>query len=114
MKHIALALLLASAALQATAAGPIYRCGTSYSQTPCPGGKLVDAADPRSAAQRAEAQRIAARERRDAAQLERERRAREAADKASAAKAAASGPAHGKDKKKRAKVARIVPLKPAP
>ncbi|HMC17072.1 MAG TPA: hypothetical protein VKI18_15660 [Albitalea sp.] len=111
MKQLAIALLLTSAALQAVATGPIYRCGTSYSQTPCPGGKLVDAADPRSAAQRAEALRVTAKERRDAAQLERERHVREAADKASAAKASASGPQRGKAKKKRAKLARIVPLK---
>ena len=110
MKRLAVTVMLSLAALQATAAGPIYRCGTSYSQVPCPDGKLVDAADPRSAAQRAEAQRIAARERRDASQLERERHAREAADKASAAKSSASAPAKGK--KKRVKVTRIVPLKP--
>jgi hypothetical protein len=111
-RGVAVAVLLSLAAVQALAAQPIYRCGTTYSQVPCPDGKLVDAADPRSAAQRAEALRIAARERRDATQLERERRAREAADKAGAAKASASASGHGKDKKKRAKVTRIVPLKP--
>jgi hypothetical protein len=107
MKHLAVAMGLLLAALQADAGQPIFRCGSTYSQTPCPDGKVVDATDPRSAAQRAEARRIAARERRDAAQLERERRAREAADKASAPKAAASAPG----KTKHAKVAPVVPLK---
>ena len=110
MKRLAAALLLAATWLPATAVGPIYRCGTTYSQTPCPGGTLVEAADPRSAAQRAEARRIIARERQEAAQLERERRAREAADRASAAKGSASGPARGKDGKKRARATRVVPL----
>jgi len=110
MKHGLAALLLAGAALNAGAAGPIYRCGSVYSQVPCPDGKLIDSADPRSAAQRAEARRMAAWERRRAAELERERRTREAAAKASAPAASAGEQA----KSKRAKPPkRIVPLKPA-
>jgi hypothetical protein len=73
LSWLAVALLALSGA---GGAAPIYRCGNTYSQTPCPGGKLVDASDPRTAAQRAEARRIAAKEKRDAAR---------------AAKAAASG-----------------------
>ena len=72
-------LLLALLAPPADAAG-IYRCGPdgrTYSQTPCADGRLIDAADPRSDAERAEAKRVAARERNTAADLERERRARE-------------------------------------
>ncbi|MBG9389556.1 hypothetical protein [Caenimonas aquaedulcis] len=38
-------------ALPASAEG-VYRCGSSYSQEPCPGGKLVVVDDPRSQAQR--------------------------------------------------------------
>ena len=65
--------LLASACM-AQAAGPIYRCGGgTYSQVPCAGGTLVEAADPRTAAQRAEARRAAAAERKAARALERER-----------------------------------------
>lgn len=30
----------------------VYRCGNSYSQTPCPGGVTVDTADSRSATQK--------------------------------------------------------------
>lgn len=68
---LGLALLAGSAA-----AAPIYRCGNTYSQTPCPeGGKVVEATDPRSAAQRAEARRVAAAERKAAAEREREARA---------------------------------------
>jgi hypothetical protein len=70
-----LTLALATGAVHAQA---IYRCGKTYSQTPCPeGGKIIEATDPRSAAQRAEARRIAAAERRAAAARERERRALE-------------------------------------
>jgi hypothetical protein len=69
------------------AAAPIYRCGPDgrvYSQTPCADGRLIDAADPRSEAQRVEARRVVARERKAANDLERERRAREAAGPAQA------------------------------
>jgi hypothetical protein len=85
MKLAAAALLLSvglgTAVTSAQAAAPIYRCGadgTVYSQKPCAGGRLIDAADPRSDAQRAEAGRVAARERKLANDLERERRAQEA------------------------------------
>ena len=61
-------------------AQPVYRCGNAYSQSPCPdGGRVVDAADPRSAAQRAEAQRVVADEKRLAAEMHRERMAQEKA-----------------------------------
>jgi hypothetical protein len=47
-------LLLATAlgATHAGAADPVYRCGDSYSSQPCPGGKAVQADDPRSPQQR--------------------------------------------------------------
>jgi hypothetical protein len=100
--------------LFATLAGaaPIYRCGQTYTQTPCPGGRLIDAADPRSAAQRAEARRTVERERRLAAQMERDRQAQEAGTPqaqatgfdAKAPPPAASQPVPAKGKKKRVKV----------
>lgn len=65
-------------------AQPIYRCGPDgreYSQTPCPGGRLLDLADPRSAAQRAEARDVAAREARLATRLEAQRRQAESSAK---------------------------------
>ena len=82
MKHAALAVLLLIVTGHAAAEAPIYRCGGPdsrvYSQKPCPEGQLIDSADPRSAAQRAEAQTVAARERRLAAEMERERRKQQA------------------------------------
>jgi hypothetical protein len=78
MTRIALALLLAAAAGTTHGAGAIYKCGPdgkTYSQVPCAEGTLMDAADPRSAAQRAEAKRITAVERKAAADQERERKA---------------------------------------
>jgi hypothetical protein len=78
MKQTALAFVLLAFASITQAAGPIYRCGGgTYSQVPCAGGTLVEAADPRTAAQRAEARRVAAAERKAAQALERDRIATE-------------------------------------
>lgn len=111
MKVVAVALVMGLSAAVAGAA-PIYRCGQTYSQTPCPGGRLIDAADPRSAAQRAEARRTAERERQLAIQMERDRQTQEAAAPqavatkidAKAPPPAASQPVPAKNKKKRVKV----------
>jgi hypothetical protein len=62
-----------------TVAQPVYRCGSTYSQTPCPQGKIVAATDVRSAAERAEASRIAANEGKLAADMRNDRLADEAA-----------------------------------
>ncbi len=79
MKQPFAALLLTLATASAGAA-PVYRCGSgTYSQTPCPGGTIVEASDPRTAAQRTEARRAAAAERRHAHEMERERVATEKA-----------------------------------
>ena len=51
----------------------VFRCGSVYSQTPCPQGKVVEVTDSRSAAQRAEAKRVAADERKLAADMRRDR-----------------------------------------
>ena len=73
-----LALLLP---LMAAAQAPtIWRCGAdgrSYSDTPCPGGLEVAVADPRSGPQVQAAQAAAARDRRLAEQLVREREQRD-------------------------------------
>lgn len=106
----ALACVLALSPLLAGAA-PIYRCGQTYSQTPCPGGRLIDAADPRSAAQRAEARRTVERERQLAAKMERDRQEKESGVPhaqatgidAKAPAPAASQPVPAKGKKKRVK-----------
>lgn len=81
MKPLVAALVLALVTCGSAQAQPVYRCGTEYSQTPCPGGKMLESSDPRSAAQRTEALRVAEQDRRRAAEMERERRAQERADK---------------------------------
>jgi hypothetical protein len=111
MNRWIVALGLTLLALGAQAAQPVYRCGSTYSQVPCPQGRVVDATDPRTAAQRAEARRIAALERSQAVQMERDRRAQEAAQKPAAASgfdsrapaAAGLGAEHGRHQKKRSK-----------
>ncbi len=70
-----LLLILVSAAASAQ---PVYRCGSEYSQSPCPQGRVVDVADPRTEAQRADRQRVLADERRLTEELRRERLADEA------------------------------------
>jgi hypothetical protein len=70
----------------------VYRCGNTYSQSPCPvGGHAIDATDARSAAQRAEARRVVADEKRLAADMRRERLALERAIRPAGA-ASLSGP----------------------
>ena len=113
MTHWLIVLLLAVAGSTAQAAGPVYRCGSSYSQTPCPGGKQLEAGDPRTAAQRAEARRVAVAERKAAKAREKDRLAAEnkrrgepviaSLSPAAAASAAGkgSGQGAGKDKPKR-------------
>jgi hypothetical protein len=113
MKRWSVALSLITTAVAAQAVQPVYRCGSTYSQVPCPEGRIVDATDPRSAAQRAEARRIAALERNQATQMERDRREQEAAQKPAgangfdsrspAAEAAASSSARGRHQKKTSK-----------
>ena len=56
----------------------IYRCGNEYTRIPCANGRALDASDMRSAAQRAEARAAVAQERRQAADMERDRRRNEA------------------------------------
>ena len=79
MRPIAAALMFCLWTLGAHATQPVYRCGNVYSQTPCPQGKLVEATDPRSGAQRAEARRLAADERKLAADMRNARLAEESA-----------------------------------
>ena len=79
MKAIA-ALLLAIAGVGAQAQ-TIYRCGNEYTRIPCPQGKILEATDSRTGAQRAEARRVAAEEESQAAAMKRERLAAQAAEK---------------------------------
>ena len=90
----ALAILALCFVTWSAGAQPVYRCGNAYSQTPCPsGGKVVDATDPRTAAQRAEAHRVIADERRLAAEMRRDRLAEQRAATKPAGASSLSGPA---------------------
>ena len=78
--HIAALFAAVSMSVAAGAhAQAIYRCGDTYSQTACPQGRIVEASDPRSPQQQAEARRVAADERRLGFDMARERRAEQAA-----------------------------------
>jgi hypothetical protein len=74
-------LLIAAALLAAQAAGAqtIWRCGNSYSTTPCAGGSTVQAQEPRPAEDVQAAQGVADRERQLADRLRAEREQRESA-----------------------------------
>jgi hypothetical protein len=91
---LALALLTLLFTVEAASAQVVFRCGSVYSQKPCPHGKVVEATDPRSAAQRAEAQRVSASERKLAADMRNDRLAEERALKpATAGSLSAARPA---------------------
>lgn len=66
--------LVALCAIQITAHGQnAYRCGNSYSQTPCPGGAAVDTADSRSSAQKAQSDAVIERDKATANSMEKSR-----------------------------------------
>jgi hypothetical protein len=91
MKH-AIALLLCLLGLGARAQ-PVYRCGNAYSSIACPAGKVVEAADTRTAEQRAEAKRVAIDDQRLAAEMRRERLVDQAMLKPAAATSLSGTPA---------------------
>ena len=80
--------LLASASAQSA----VYRCGSTYSQSPCPQAQFVDVDDARTDAQRGDAQLLAASDKRLGDQMASERLARDAAQ-TRAAKSAHTKPA---------------------
>jgi hypothetical protein len=90
---IALALMVCLAAAGANAQA-VYRCGSTYSQEPCPQARLVDVSDPRSASQRADAMLLAANDKQRGDEMAHERLAREAAEKR------AAKPTHAKPAKR--------------
>ncbi|MDO9195067.1 hypothetical protein [Rhodoferax sp.] len=66
--------LIATIALSTGAmAQNIYKCGDTYSQTPCPGGAIVDAADQRTPGQKTQADLATRRDARAADALEKAR-----------------------------------------
>jgi hypothetical protein len=107
----AIGALLLAAAGNASAQPAVYRCGNEYTRTPCSQGTVVDTQNSaRTAAQRTEATRVAAAERRLAEDMARDRRRAEAAIKPASAgslgsvkpaasQAKASGLAKAKKKK---------------
>ena len=111
--------LLAVSSVSAQEA-PVYRCGNSYQAKPCAGGVAVDAADPRSDAQRREAGAARQRDAALARQMAADRRAAERdaarsggpANVGPAAAAAPAKPAAASAKER--KKPKSVKLKPAP
>jgi hypothetical protein len=105
----ALSLLLASS----LSAQTVYRCGNSYSQTPCSGAVTVPADDARSAAQRDAARKGLLRDQALAKEMEAARRAQEdlvwAQDKAALARTAAAPRQAGKKSVARKKAASAKP-----
>ncbi|MDR7308349.1 hypothetical protein [Rhodoferax saidenbachensis] len=66
----ALVLIAASALSTGAMAQRVYKCGSSYSQIPCPGGVALQAGDGRTAAQRAAADKTTREQAAQAKELE--------------------------------------------
>lgn len=101
----ALVLMVLSVSSSGAGAQQIYRCGDSYSQTPCPDGIVIDATDGRTKAQKTQADLATERAERTAAAMEKARLQQEKAASATHApkiKAKASAPA-SKDRNSQAK-----------
>ncbi len=98
--------LTLSAAAMAASAQVTYRCGNSYSQSPCPGAIEVDTRDTRTSAQKAQTDMATQRDTRTANALEKARLLQESKDKAANAApnhVAAASAARGKSKLAKAK-----------
>ncbi|MCY7307189.1 MAG: hypothetical protein LH632_13775 [Rhodoferax sp.] len=72
-----LAFIAALSMTSAAVAQPVYKCGNTYSQSPCPGATAVNTEDTRSAAQKAQTDAAAANAAKTAARMEKERVARD-------------------------------------
>ena len=79
MKLIATLIMCLLASAGASAQSAVYRCGSAYTQSPCPQARFVGVDDPRTGAQRADAQLLAANDKRLGDQMAAERLARDAA-----------------------------------
>lgn len=91
--HIALLLIASSVIMTRAQAQNVYRCGDSYSQSPCPGGVAIDASDSRTKVQKAQAEAATQRDRQTGDTLEKERlRQEEAAARATQKSDTASTP----------------------
>lgn len=72
-RQIALFFIAACAISTGANGQSVYKCGKTYSQIPCPGGKTLDTSDSRSKAQKAAADRNAARQMEAAKTMEKQR-----------------------------------------
>jgi len=74
-RALSIAIFLVAACAVSTGAWgqKVYRCGASYSQTPCPDAVALDADDARSTTQKAQADRATARDVKTANTLEKTR-----------------------------------------
>jgi len=70
--------VFASTTFALTAHAAVYRCGANYQDTPCAGGKTIQAEDPRSAQQQAEAARAVQKDAAMAEALQKQRLQQEA------------------------------------
>jgi hypothetical protein len=108
---LSIATLLNCAGPLAAQAETVYRCGNVYAQSPCAGAQRLDVDDPRSAAQRAEAERIVRAEQQGADRMERLRLAEAAAVRPAAAanlgRTAQRAPARSAEPKPSAKKRRV-------
>lgn len=103
--------LIATIALSTGAmAQNVYKCGDAYSQTPCPGGATVDAADQRTSVQKTQADLATRLDARAADAMEKARLQQEKTDVAAntptvkpdvTGTATDAGTTHAKKKKKR-------------
>lgn len=100
----------------------VYRCGNAYTQQPCPNGTAIEASDPRSAEQKAQADKATRTDARLARELQtdRERAEREEYQARKAMKptvtpvAQAPGGKQGKAKKKATETDRYLATSPKP
>jgi hypothetical protein len=75
-------LLIASCALSTGAtAQNVYKCGSSYSQDPCPGGAVIDVADRRTSDQKKQTDMAASSDTKTAERMEKSRLQQEKADR---------------------------------
>jgi hypothetical protein len=101
--HLVLTSLAVLSLCHSASAQPVYRCGNSYSQTPCAGAVEVPADDPRTEAQRAQARQGLASDKALAKDLEATRRKDDALALAQMkASQASSAAAHKKSETKKA------------
>ena len=91
-RPFALLVLAAVPCITWAQANNIYRCGNSYSASPCPGSVAVDVQDSRTRSQTEQSQAATQRERQAATALEKERLKEEAVARTAAPPAANTTP----------------------